>query len=228
MQGGLNEDGYDIFMVPVDGSAPPALVMHYTYGLWEAELSRDGQWLVVRSDEAGGHSNIHARRMHGDTTLYSVVYDKGVSVEAALSPDAKWLAYVNQTTGRREVYVTSFPDGRTTRQVSTNGASEPRWSSDGRQLFYESNGQMMSVAIGPGPGLNTGTARTLFSIAGYRTARNRQQYDVAARRSPFRDDPGPADRCARAGGVRRALVAGVAGQGAGEVAGSIHHAFRTV
>ncbi len=179
MQGGINADGYDVFMLPVDGSAPPALVMHYTYGLWEAELSRDGQWLVVRSDEAGGHSNIHARRVHGDTTLYSVVYGKGVSVEAALSPDAKWLAYVNQTTGRREVYVTSFPDGRLTRQVSTNGASEPRWSSDGRQLFYESNGVMTSIGIGPGPGLNTGTARALFSIAGYRTARNRQQYDVA-------------------------------------------------
>ena len=28
-------------------------LLRHTYGLWEAELSRDGQWLVVRSDEPG-------------------------------------------------------------------------------------------------------------------------------------------------------------------------------
>jgi serine/threonine-protein kinase len=179
MRGGVNIDGLDVFTVPADGSAPPALVMHYVYGLWESELSRDGQWLAVRSDEASGNSNIHARRLSGDTTVVPVVIGKGVSIQIALSPDAKWLAYVNQTTGRREVYVTSFPDGRVTRLISNNGGSEPRWSRNGRELFYESNGKMVAVDVAPGAGLVTGVPRPLFSIAGYRTARNRQQYDVA-------------------------------------------------
>ncbi len=179
MRGGVNIDGLDVFTAPTDGSAPPALVMHYKYGLWESELSRDGEWLAVRSDEASGNSNVHARRMSGDTTVVPVVIGKGVSIQIALSPDAKWLAYVNQTTGRREVYVTSFPDGRITRLISNNGGSEPRWSRSGRELFYESNGRMVAIDIGPGAGLVTGVPRPLFSIAGYRTARNRQQYDIA-------------------------------------------------
>jgi hypothetical protein len=63
--------------------------------------------------------------------------------------------------------------------ISNNGGSEPRWSRDGRQLFFESSGKMVAIDIVPGPGLVTGVPHALFSIAGYRTARNRQQYDVA-------------------------------------------------
>ncbi|MGH7583058.1 MAG: protein kinase domain-containing protein [Gemmatimonadales bacterium] len=179
MRGGINTDGFDIFTIPVDGSAPPALLMHYTYGLWEAELSHDGNWLAVRSDEAGGNSNIHARRLHGDTNLFPTVVGKGVSVEATLSPDGRWLAYDNASTGQKEIYVTAFPDGNVTRLVSSTGGAEPRWAHSGRQLFYESNGKMMSVGVAPGAALITGTPHAIFSIAGYRTARNRQQYDVA-------------------------------------------------
>jgi hypothetical protein len=37
----------------------------------------------------------------------------------------------------------------------------------------------MAVAVPPGPAFTPGPARALFSLAGYRVARNRQQYDVA-------------------------------------------------
>jgi hypothetical protein len=37
----------------------------------------------------------------------------------------------------------------------------------------------MAVAVPPGPTFTPGPPRALFSLAGYRVARNRQQYDVA-------------------------------------------------
>ena len=37
----------------------------------------------------------------------------------------------------------------------------------------------MAVAVTPGPTLSLGTPRPLFSVEQYRSARNRQQYDVA-------------------------------------------------
>ena len=42
-----------------------------------------------------------------------------------------------------------------------------------------SGGQLMGVAVTPGPALNLGNPRALFSVEGYRRARNHQQYDVA-------------------------------------------------
>jgi hypothetical protein len=47
------------------------------------------------------------------------------------------VAYTSDETGRNEIYVRPFPDsskGKT--PVSTAGGSQPRWSRDGRELFY--------------------------------------------------------------------------------------------
>ena len=172
-------DSIAIYRMPVDRSAPAQLLQRHRFGLWEAELSRDGEWLVMRSDESEGESNIRARRLHGDTTLLHVVGGSGVNLQAALSPDGRWLAHVANRSGQREVYVAPFPSGGAGRLVSRGGGSEPRWAHSGRELFYKSGGQLMSVAVTSGPPLTLGTPRPLFSVAPYRSARNRQQYDVS-------------------------------------------------
>jgi hypothetical protein len=63
--------------------------------------------------------------------------------------------------------------------VSRGGGIEPRWSRDGRELFFKASTQMMAVSIGSGPTLEVGNPRPLFTLEGFRSARNRQQYDVA-------------------------------------------------
>jgi serine/threonine-protein kinase len=173
-----DRDATDIYQMPIDGSTPPTLLHQHTYGLWEAELSRDGEWLVFRSDEADARTTIRARRLRGDTSTIPLVVAKSSSMQAALSPDGRWLAYISDATGQREVYLLAFPKGDVTRLVSTGGGSEPRWSSDGRELFYKSANTLMSVAVTSTPTLTLGTPQVLFSVAGYRGARNRQQYDV--------------------------------------------------
>jgi Tol biopolymer transport system component len=165
--------------MPVDGSAPPALLLHHTFGLWEAELSRDGEWLIVRSDEEGSIGHIRARRLRGDTALIPIVVGKDHSNQAALSPDGRWLAYTILTNGRRDIYITSFPNPTSTQIVSRDGGSEPRWAHSGRELFFKGPRQMMVVQVTLGSTFTAGTPRGLFDLTGYRLARNRQQYDVA-------------------------------------------------
>jgi serine/threonine-protein kinase len=179
MRGGGSQDDFDVYRMRVDGSAPAELLLRHTFGLWEAEFSRDGQWLVVRSDEAGNDANIRGRRLSGDTTLVPLVVDKSVSTQVALSPDGRWLAYVSNATGRREVYVAPFPDMTSNRLVSRDGGVEPRWAHSGRELFYKSGSQFMAVEVMPGPTFTSGAPRPLFPLAGYRGARNRQQYDIS-------------------------------------------------
>jgi serine/threonine-protein kinase len=179
LRGRGNQDAYDIYRMPVDGSAPATLLLHHSFGLWEAELSHDGQWLVVRSDEEGSMSRIRARRLTGDTALVPLVVGKSLTSQVALSPDGRWLAYVSISSGRKEVYVIPFPSAASTHIVSRDGGSEPRWAHSGRELFYKGASQLMAVDISPGPTFVAGTPRPLFPLAGYRTARNRQQYDVA-------------------------------------------------
>jgi Tol biopolymer transport system component len=99
--------------------------------------------------------------------------------QIALSPDSRSLAYSDVGTGMREVYVAAFPSMTSPRLVSREGGSEPRWAPDSRELFFKNGDELMSVAIMPGEGVIAGTPRRLFSVAPYRSARNRQQYDIA-------------------------------------------------
>ncbi len=52
------------------------------------------------------------------------------------SPDGKFVAFVSDVSGRNEVYVATFPDRDGEWQVSTRGGTEPRWRSDGTELYF--------------------------------------------------------------------------------------------
>jgi eukaryotic-like serine/threonine-protein kinase len=172
-------DDFDLYTIRVDGGSPPALLLDHTYGVWEGEVSRDGRWLVIRSDELGINTQIRGRRMDTDTALVPLLVNESTKTQIALSPDGRWLAFAGDATGVREIYVAAFPSMTSPRLVSREGGTEPRWAPDSRELFYKSNGALMSVAITPGEGVIAGTPRRLFSVVPYRSARNRQQYDVA-------------------------------------------------
>lgn len=167
--------------VRADLGAEPELVYRGEYGAWEAEISRDGKWLVIRLDEEGANSNIRYRAVTGDTTLKPLVVEPGQSTTVALSPDGRWLAYSSDdgSGARYDLYVAPFPAMSPRRLVSREGGIEPRWARSGRELFFKSGGHLTAVSVAAGPTLDVGDPRPLFSLAGYRTARNRQQYDVA-------------------------------------------------
>jgi len=110
--------------------------------------------------------------------------NQGTAAQISLSPDGRWLAYGSVFRGTPEAYLAPFPSMSSRRLISRNGGTEPRWAHSGRELFYKSGDQLMVVEM-TGPTLTPGTPRPLFSLAGYRAARNRQQYDVASDDSRF-------------------------------------------
>jgi Tol biopolymer transport system component len=170
---------FDLLQMPADANVPAKVLQHYAYSVWEGEVSHDGQWLVVRSDDETGDGNIRARRLVGDTAFVTIQVDRSETKQIALSPDGRWIAYSGDGTGRPEIYVAPFPAAKPALLVSLNGGAEPRWSSSGRELFYKSGGWLMSVEIAPGSTLRPGLAKRLFSVSPYRSAVNRQQYDVS-------------------------------------------------
>ena len=71
--------------------------------------------------------------------------------EPAVSPDGGMLAYSSAATGKREVYVTTFPAPGQGSPVSIDGGRHPRWTADG-ELFF---------ACGPPSGEGPGALRAL-------------------------------------------------------------------
>ena len=75
----------------------------------------------------------------------------------------RWLAYSSNETGRHEVYVRDFPEGRHKWQVSSHGGLQPHWRGDGQELFYMTlDGTLISVTLNPGPGFEFGASQPLF------------------------------------------------------------------
>lgn len=85
------------------------------------------------------------------------------------SPDGRWVAYETDASGQFEVVVQSFPEPMATWRVSTRGGTQPRWSADGRELFFISPElTMMAASITAEPGddraLDIGAPVELFPV----------------------------------------------------------------
>jgi serine/threonine protein kinase len=78
------------------------------------------------------------------------------------SPDGRWLAYVSEESGRREVYVQPYPGPGGKYQISPEGGTEPVWNRNGRELFYRNGDKMMAVDIYTEPSFAAGKPRQLF------------------------------------------------------------------
>jgi serine/threonine-protein kinase len=81
-----------------------------------------------------------------------------------VSPDSRWVAYVSDESGQSELYVTSFPEGKGKWRVSSNGASYPVWSGDGKELFFKELSDVFFVCrVTPkGSEVEVGTPQRLF------------------------------------------------------------------
>lgn len=88
---------------------------------------------------------------------------------AQFSPDGRWIAYSSDESGRREVYVQGFAPDRSPAvavgkwTMSTAGGDKPRWSPDGRELYYIApDQQLMAVPVRSGTTFEPGLAVPLF------------------------------------------------------------------
>ena len=102
-----------------------------------------------------------------------------------ISPDGRYLAYQSTESGRNEVYVQSFPGPGGKWQISTAGGAEPRWRSDGKELYYRALDQkLMAVAVEADPKFAAGVPKALFQSR-FETAITRNRYLPAADGSRF-------------------------------------------
>ena len=62
------------------------------------------------------------------------------------SPDGRWLAYGSEESGSLEVYVQPFPGPGGKWQVSIGGGLHPRWSHNGKELFYRTHDNQIMAA----------------------------------------------------------------------------------
>jgi dipeptidyl aminopeptidase/acylaminoacyl peptidase len=90
------------------------------------------------------------------------------------SPDGEWVAYVSDESGRPDIYAQPYPEGDRVR-VSFDGGSRPRWSRDGRALYFVRDQQIMRAEMQDSKEAPFAAAVPLLATPGLR------DFDVAHR-----------------------------------------------
>lgn len=147
-RGSAQSVSQDIYVQNADGSGKPERLISTPHPEWSMSWSRDGRYLVFDRAE-GRYTDIWYLRRNGDGTSEEVPFIRTESdeVSPSLSPDGRYLAYESDKSGRREVYVRSFPTGDSEMQVSVQGGGQPRWRGDGRELFFVQSGDTMTSVM---------------------------------------------------------------------------------
>ncbi len=131
------------------------------------DWSLDGRFVIYHTTGETSF-DVWALPLEGDRKPIPIARTQFNEVYGTVSPDSRWIAYASDESGRHEIYVQRFPDASIDQKtpVSTGGGLQPRWSKDGRELFYlRADGMLVSVAIKTQPTFEPGKVTPLFKTS---------------------------------------------------------------
>ena len=132
----------------------------------ESDWSPDGRSVIYSVEDAETALDLwvcdrHASNSEGEANSFLATQFSEATPQ--ISPDGAYLAYCSNESGARETYVREFPSGSRRWLISQNGGCQPRWSRDGKELFYIEETTLIAVEVASGSDFRIGPAERLFS-----------------------------------------------------------------
>ena len=172
----------DLFSKPAAGTGEATLLVGGPLDDDYPDWSPDGNYMVyeVSGDPKNKGDIRYVKRKPDGGGFKEAVFLSTPRQEGAakFSSDGRFVAYCSDESGRFEVYVRPFPQGGGKWQVSTNGGTQPRWSRDGKELFYVEGSILMAAPVKTAPSFSVSTPVSLFEDASL-SGRLHPSYDVS-------------------------------------------------
>lgn len=161
------ERNYQLYWQSADGSSEPEqLVTTEGSGAVPSSWSSDGMYLLFTEERSRTGRDIWLLSLKDERTVTPWLQTQHHESQAVFSPDDSWIAYVSDESGFDEIYVRSFSDSGPKTQVSQGGGTEPRWSYDGKYIYYLQGRMLMRAGVQTTPTLRVHT-QEVISDAGY-------------------------------------------------------------
>jgi Tol biopolymer transport system component len=160
--------GFDLYLKPAAAAGGDTLLRAGAGPLAEIPLdwSRDGKFILYRAQSEILVPSLFALAADGTGEPVTIADTSADERVGQFSPDGKWVVFESNESGRFEIYVQRFPGPGVKTLVSTAGGRQPRWSADGRELFYIApDATLMAAAMrvaADGKTIEPGVAQTLF------------------------------------------------------------------
>jgi Tol biopolymer transport system component len=165
---GLPNSTFRIVSRPASGSGESATVQELKSSDTATDWSSDGRYLLTESGNAvRGDSEISVVPLDAPEKPRVLPIGNGATqTSPQFSPDGKFVALCMLANALPQVFVVPFAGGNGMWQVSSDGGKWPRWSRDGKQLYFVSmRNEMMSTEIQEkGSSVEVGHAVSLFSF----------------------------------------------------------------
>ena len=147
-----------------DGTGEPTLFwsgININYPQW----APDRQTIVYSDESNTTGRDIWVLHLEGERRATPYLQTPAEESDAVVSPDGQWLAYVSDQSGRREVYVRSYPVPESRFQISGRGGLSPAWTPDGRELLFQTDKLLMAVEIESGTDFQATLPRPVLDLA---------------------------------------------------------------
>jgi Tol biopolymer transport system component len=153
--------------VRVVGTGSEEMLVADTIPLQPEHWSRDNQWIAYTRNTQKTSSDIWLFSPSKGAKPFPWASERFDERDARFSPDSRWVAFVSTEAGSPEVYVAPVGEAGARKRISVGGGTSPRWSHDGRELFYAAadNRTIMQVTVRSGATFAAGAPIRLFSIA---------------------------------------------------------------
>ena len=152
--------GNDLYLKPANGEQDAELLQKVGELVFPGSWSSNGQFLLYEVLDPKTKWDIWVLPLAGDKKPVPFVVTEFNQSAPRFSPDSHWVAYMSDESGHYEIYVRSFAMNSSGTAVQAGGrwqisdgyGEQPRWRSDGRELYYlAEDGKVMAVAIATNP-----------------------------------------------------------------------------
>jgi len=174
---------WDIFSQLADGSRPAEVILKRPSDQFPLSLSDDGTLLYVEIDSKTGRDLwiLEPAGSSGERKSSVLQMTPANETQGQFSPGSagrpRWVAFSLDDSGQNEIFSQSYPGGKNRVAVSTGGGILPRWSRDGKELFYVSGDAVMCVAVKADGTL--GAPRRLFDRSSFLFNHRFHSYSVS-------------------------------------------------
>ena len=169
----------DVFSRPINGNDEANQLTAGPMDEVATDWSPDQRFILYSAGSRETKSAIFYRERRKDGSLGEPVpfLKTGFNERGGkFSPDGKLVVYVSDESGRNEVYVRDFPKGNQRWQISNKGGTAPRWSRNGKEIFYIEQRKLMTVSVADRAAFSPGTPAVAFEKRSLQTG----NYDVSA------------------------------------------------
>ncbi len=153
-----------VLIRPADGSGVADTLAR---GAGCASFTPDGKAVVFSSFAPEGRVTadweLQTVHLEGDRRPTRFLKTKGYALDARVSPDGRFVAYVGDESGRHEIYLKPFPSGEGRWQISVDGGTCPRWNARGDRLYFARGEDILGVDVALGTVPTLGAPRKLYA-----------------------------------------------------------------